>query len=98
MARSVIADSNAYVASFVGHEAGKALFTGAYSIKWSKPITVEEYWQVPAILELKNYGLKGLGEEEGRASCLWFDLILTDKVAQWNGKLIVNWPPPEPCW
>ncbi|MBI5566971.1 MAG: hypothetical protein HY870_18885 [Chloroflexi bacterium] len=28
-----------YVASFIGHEAGKALFVGLYSISGSKPLT-----------------------------------------------------------
>src|SRR5664279_2906610 len=33
----------AYVASFIGHKPGKALFVGLYSIGASKPITQEEY-------------------------------------------------------
>src|SRR6476646_10012963 len=37
-----------YVASFVRHQPGKALFVGLYTIGASKPLTREEFWQVPA--------------------------------------------------
>lgn len=40
--------SASYVASFIGHAAGKALFIGLYSIDGSKPLTREDYWQIPA--------------------------------------------------
>jgi hypothetical protein len=49
--------------SFIGREAGKALFIGFYSIGPSKPLTVEEYWQVPANIEMKAFGMKGFNPE-----------------------------------
>lgn len=87
-----------YIASFIGHEPGKALFIGLYSIDGSKPLTREGYWQVPAYQEMKAFGMKGLSEDESRTSILWFDLALTDFYALWKGKLIVSWPPPERSW
>ena len=39
-----------------------------------------------------------VAEEECRPSILRFDLDLTDMYAQWKGKLIVRWPPPERSW
>ncbi|MBI3210789.1 MAG: GIY-YIG nuclease family protein [Candidatus Solibacter usitatus] len=85
-----------HVASFIGHQPGKALFTGLYSIGASKPLTFEEYWRVPQYVEMKKFGMKGfLGD---RPSVLWFDLVLTDFYASWKGKLIVEWPPPERSW
>jgi len=89
-----------YIASFIGRDAGKALFIGLYSIGASKPLTAEEYWQVPAHIELKNkFGMKGFNpEKEGRSSILSFDLGLTDFHPDWKGKLIVKWPPPERSW
>ena len=48
---------NGYVASFLGREAGKALFVGLYEIAGSKPLTYEESWQVPAFIELKALGM-----------------------------------------
>src|SRR5262245_39881432 len=63
-----------YVAAFIGHAAGKALFVGLYSIKGSKPITPKEYWQISANVELKKFGHKGYTQDSPRSSILWFDL------------------------
>ncbi|MBU4272987.1 MAG: GIY-YIG nuclease family protein [Planctomycetes bacterium] len=87
-----------YVAAFIGREPGKALFVGLYSIKGSKPITRKQFWQIPANVELKSFGMKGFTEESPRSSILWFDLVLTDFYAHWKGKLIVGWPGIERSW
>jgi len=47
---------------------------------------------------MKKFGMRGLTEETGRTSCLWFDLVPTEFYAAWKGKLIVEWPPPERSW
>jgi hypothetical protein len=86
-----------YVASFIGHEPGKALFIGLYAIGPAKPLTLNEYWQVPAYIEMKAFGMKGF-TGESRASILWFDLRLTDFCVAWKGKLIIGWPSPERSW
>ena len=57
-----------YVASFIGHKPGKALFVGLYSIAASRPITYEEYWEIPANVELKAYGQKVY--EQGRLAII----------------------------
>lgn len=89
----------AYVASFIGHEPGKALFVGLYAIGKSKPLTHEKYWQVPTYVELKKFGLRGFTKESGRASILWFDLKLDESFyPSWKGKLVVGWPAPERSW
>jgi hypothetical protein len=87
-----------YVASFLGREPGKALFVGLYSIGESKPLSREEFWQVPAYVKLKAFGMRGFADERATASVLWFDLALTDFYAHWKGRLIVGWPPPERSW
>jgi hypothetical protein len=87
-----------YVASFIGREPGKAMFVGLYSIASSKPLTYEEFWQVPAYIEMKDLGMKGWDIQEDRPSVLWFDLTLTDFYDHWKGRLIVGWPPPELSW
>jgi len=91
-----------YVASFIGHEPGKALFVGLYSIGPSTPLTLSEYWQVPAYVEMKEkYEVSGFSDEEvaeGRSTVLWFDLALMDFYASWKGRLIVGWPPPGIAW
>jgi len=86
-----------YVASFIGHEAGKALFIGLYRRGKYHPLTCEEYWRVPANMELRSFGMRGFVEGE-RETALWFDLVPTDFYREWKGRLIVNWPPPERSW
>ena len=44
-----------YVASFIGHQPGKALFIGLYRIEGSSPLTDEKYWSVPAFIEMKAF-------------------------------------------
>lgn len=86
-----------YVASFIGHKPGKALFVGLYKIGKSKPLTHAQYWRVPAYVELKKLGMKGF-HSQSRSFCLWFDLMLQNFYSSWKGKLIVDWPPPERSW
>jgi hypothetical protein len=87
-----------YVASFIGLEPGKAVFVGLYSIGESKPLSREEFWRVPAYVDLKAFGMRGFADEHSTASVLWFNLALTDFYAHWKGRLIVGWPPPERSW
>lgn len=88
-----------HIASFIGHEPGKALFVGLYSIGVSKPQTREQYWQIPAYVEMKEkFALKGFTEKDPRTSTLWFDLMLTDFYDFWKGKLIIEWPGLERSW
>jgi hypothetical protein len=88
-----------YVASFIGRESGKALFVGLYAITASRPITYEEYWEIPANQELETYSPAYTNKADWPASLLWFDLVLVPGFyASWKGKLIVDWPPPELSW
>jgi hypothetical protein len=84
-----------HVASFIGHEPGRALFVGLYSIGKTTPMTYAQYWDVPAHTELRAYGHQGFSK---RPTVLWFDLALTKFCAAWKGKLIISWPPPERAW
>jgi hypothetical protein len=87
-----------HVASFIGHEAGKAVFIGLYSVGASRPLTPRQFWQVPAHREMKQFGMRGFTGRDGRSSILRFELALTPFYAEWKGKLIVDWPPPERAW
>ena len=53
-----------YVASFIGHKQRKAVFIGLYSIGKTKPLTLKQYWEVPAHKELKKFGMRGFTEED----------------------------------
>jgi hypothetical protein len=87
-----------YVASFIGREPGKALFIGLYSIESSRPLTYRQFWQIPAYIEMKTFGIKGWTRDDGVKTVLWFDLALTDFYVHWKGRLTVGWPPPERSW
>ena len=66
-----------YVASCIGHKPGEALFVGLYKIVDWKPVTVEEFWQIPGNQALKELGMTGLNDD--RPSTLWFNLDLTEQ-------------------
>ncbi|MEK7706501.1 MAG: GIY-YIG nuclease family protein [Verrucomicrobiota bacterium] len=88
-----------YVASFIGHEPGKALFVGLYSVKGESRISREQFWGKAVNVQLKDYGGGGYTEEDPRPWHLWFDLaLMTDFYPDWKGKLIVNWPGKERSW
>ncbi len=95
MARMV---GDGYVASFLGQGPGRALFVGLYSIDGARGLSFEEYWEIPANIELRRHGMRGWTEEEERSEVLWFDLRLTEFYARWKGRLVVGWPAPERSW
>jgi hypothetical protein len=43
-----------YIASFIGIDAGKALFAGLYAVDGSRPQSYEEYWNIAANKELNE--------------------------------------------
>lgn len=86
-----------FVASFIGHEAGKALFVGLYQIEGHKPLSFDEYWKVPGNVELRaKYEIIGMTDR--RSQTLWFDLVEMVFCSRWKGKLIVSWPGKELSW
>jgi hypothetical protein len=86
-----------YVASFIGHEGGKALFVGVYRRGASRPLTHEQYWQMPENVELRTSGLQGFLEGD-RDSVLWFELAPVESFSEWKGRMVVNWPGTEQMW
>lgn len=87
-----------FVASFIGHEPGKALFVGFYKVGGHRPITRRQFWQVPAYKELRPLGMRGFAEEDHRRTVLWIELCLTNFYSNWKGKLVVQWPGLERSW
>src|SRR5258708_3882386 len=72
-----------HVASFIGHEPGKAQFIGLYKIGKSKPLTYAQYWRIPAHQQMKALGMIGFTGQK-RSSVLWFDLRLVDFYPEWK--------------
>lgn len=89
-----------YVASFVGREAGRAVFVGLFAVKAFKSITYKQYWRIPEYQELKALGMKGWSKvDEDRSSILHFHLEhRSDFYSDWKGKMVIEWPGPEISW
>ena len=89
-----------YIASFVGLEAGEAVFVGLYKIEGSKSITRTEFWSMSVNIELRDgHGMVGFSDSDKRAKTLWFDLVLQESFySSWRGRLAVNWPGLERSW
>lgn len=87
-----------YVASFIGIEAGSALFVGLYSVRGWKPLGTDGYWKIAANRELhESFGMAGFGGE--RPTTLWFDLVLESEFYEsWRGRLVIRWPGLERSW
>lgn len=82
------------ITSFIGHEPGRAVFVGVYSITGARAVTEVQLNEIHAYVELSGLGSRH--EEVPRP--VWFDLDKTPALSDWQGKLIVKWPPPERSW
>jgi hypothetical protein len=89
---------NGFVASFIGTRPGKATFVGLFSIAALRPITYRQYWKIPAYVEMKSFGLQGWNRERERKYQYWFELSREKFYESWQGRLVIDWPPPERSW
>jgi hypothetical protein len=87
-----------FLASFVRHSPGTALFVGMYKVGASRRLTVEECMSRPLHRELMSLGMTGIKAVEGRDSVLEFDLPSTEWHSDWRGRLIIRWPGLERSW
>ena len=87
-----------YIASFIGVNAGMALFAGLYAVKGWRALEPEAFWKLAANKELhESFGMAGF--EADRPTPLWFDLVLnTGFYPAWRGRLVINWPGLERSW
>jgi hypothetical protein len=82
-----------HVASFIAHGADRALFVGVYENRGNKLTSLAERLRIAGHSELPKYG-----HPNKEKLCLCFDLVITQHLLDWSGKLIVRWPPPEIAW
>lgn len=87
-----------YIASFIGVDAGTALFAGLYAVKSWRPLSFHEYWKIATNKELQeSFGMVGFGGD--RPTILWFDLVLsTEFYPTWRGRLVIRWAGLERSW
>lgn len=84
-----------HVVSCIGHTAGKAVFVGIYRVDGWDEISAAKWATLKKSKVLTSLGDRG--PEKGRTVRL-FRLALTKDVADWKGKLVLDWPPPERSW
>ncbi len=86
-----------FLASFIGHEPGKALFIGLYRVDNWRILKPKKFRVIPAYKELNTkywQPKRGWTAESG----VWFDLELTDFYKEWSRRLVINWPGGERSW
>lgn len=84
-----------WLASFIGHETGQALFVGVYAVRGGSPVSPEAYWAMPVNRYLRTYGTQGPAANQ---QPVWFDLEETALLAELKGRLVVQWPGIERAW
>jgi len=84
----------AHLVSLLGYEPGKALFVGVYRVDGWRETTGEEWRKLETSKRLMELGDRGTRD----GSIRLFSLILTDQLAAWKGRLVIEWPPPERSW
>ena len=77
------------VASFIGHEPGKAIFAGLYAMKGFEELSRQKYQAKPVVQEERR--LQGISDRPiNKKSVVWFDLELTEFHLDWQGKLVIQ--------
>ena len=83
-----------YVVSCVGYRSNEALFVGVYKVNSYKPVSFDEYWNVPENERLRSLGMRSWSSERDRPlPILRFDLQVEEALQEWKGKLVLDWPP-----
>lgn len=84
-----------YLASFVGHEPGRALFVGLYAVNGSRMITRAECTMMPGYVRLMDLGMAAWNLEDARQDALLFELDLLPILTDRKGRLVIEWPKPD---
>ena len=87
-----------FVASFIRYGGGSAVFVGLHAIRSFRTITTQECIARPKHQELMSLGMVGIKATDGRTHLIEFDLPTLQWHADWKGRLIIDWPPPDRSW
>lgn len=75
-----------HLASFIGDQAGRAVFVGLYKNNGHRITSFSDRQQIDSWKELVNYGVPNfLGDMN------WFDLEPLPQLSKWSGKLVIEW-------
>lgn len=84
-----------HLVSFIGHEASRALFIGIYEVGGWREISSAQWHKMPTSKRLLALGDRG--PADGR-TIRWFDLLPSELLASWKGRLVIDWPGIERSW
>lgn len=88
-----------YIASFLARKSGTALFVGLSRIGGFKEHTYEEFWALPENVLLREFGMRGFREDDGRRVIKGFELSPVETFySNWIGRMEIRWPPPPIRW
>lgn len=87
-----------YVASFIWHTPGSALFVGLYEVRSHEQLSPEAIISRPKHQELMGFGMGGVTATHGRESIAVFDMPLLPWHKEWSGRLMIRWPGLERAW
>ncbi|MCW4455111.1 GIY-YIG nuclease family protein [Flavobacterium sp. MXW15] len=83
-----------YLASFIGHAPGRAVFVGLYEVAGHRRVAADAFWTLPGNAELRELGTRGPQERDP----LWFELLPTEQGAALKGRLVIEWSGIERSW
>ncbi|MCH9806884.1 MAG: GIY-YIG nuclease family protein [Alphaproteobacteria bacterium] len=86
-----------YLASFIGQGAGRATFVGLYRITGQRQLAPGEIDDIAEYRVLAGLGVEP-STEEVQAGHHYFELSMSEHFADWSGRLICKWPPPDRSW
>jgi hypothetical protein len=86
-----------YVASFIGHEPGKAVFVGLYHNLGGVEIACADLRKMEVYRELERID-PGSDASFTRKTCILFDLKRLDVLSEERGRMVIHWPPTERSW
>lgn len=87
-----------FVASFVGHRPGSALFVGLYAVAGYATVEPASFAAEPAVAELVSLGMRTWADKDQSEAPLRFDLRLLDGLCDRKGRLEIGWPAPDRSW
>lgn len=87
-----------YLASFVRHDPGTAVFIGLFQVDDFEVRNSEEIEARPLHQELVRLGMSGDFATRHNRQVVEFELKLTDWAADWTNRLIIEWPGSDRAW
>lgn len=89
-----------YMASFLGLRPGTAHFVGLYRIGESRDVDLNGFWTIPENQSLRGFGYEGFTEQYAAevGTVRQFSFEPLEAYANWRGKLVIEFPPPERSW